>query len=180
MEYFIGNEEKYEDNVHDRLAYLMKRLGLNKNSFSVKIGVASSVIHNITGGRLGKRNKPSADLMAKICESFPQVNLNWLIMGWGEMWNPEGGNIKNAVQLNELADNELLGRNLENTYQKNFSGRNNQTAVVATVKETEIIEKHNQLQLKFEKLEEKYERLQERYEQLQDKYVALLENNKNH
>jgi DNA-binding XRE family transcriptional regulator len=160
-----------DENVHQRLEELMRKLGHNKNSFSVTVGVASSVIHNIIDGRLGKRNKPSTELLVRICNAFPEVNLNWLIMGKGEMLNLNGGNIKNAIQVNQEADNEMIGTNLENTYQKNVQGKN----LVAALSESEWTKKYTQLQQKNEKLEEKLERLQERYEHLQDKYVQLLE-----
>ena len=75
-----------EMDAHQRVEYLIKNLGKNENSFAVALGVNSSQIYNITKGsssKGGKKTKPSFDLLTNICETFPQVNLTWLITGKG-------------------------------------------------------------------------------------------------
>jgi len=58
---------------------------MNPNSFSVAIGVNSTITHNILKGR----NAPSYDVIKKIALSFDNINMNWLISENGEIWNPD-------------------------------------------------------------------------------------------
>jgi hypothetical protein len=67
--------------INERVGILIEALKLNKNSFSVKIGVDSTVIHNIVGGRL---TKPSFEVLEKILLSDDNINLEWLILGKGD------------------------------------------------------------------------------------------------
>jgi len=53
---------------------------MNPNSFSVAIGVNSTITHNILKGR----NAPSYDVLNKIALSFDNINMNWLICEKGE------------------------------------------------------------------------------------------------
>jgi len=60
---------------------LLRRLGLTAAQFADTIGIQrSSVSHVISG-----RNKPSMDFVEKILAAYPQVNLEWLILGKGGM-----------------------------------------------------------------------------------------------
>jgi hypothetical protein len=67
--------------INERLGLLIEALKLNKNSFSIKIGVDSTVIHNIVGGRL---TKPSFEVLEKILLANDNINLEWLILGKGD------------------------------------------------------------------------------------------------
>jgi hypothetical protein len=67
--------------INERIHLLIEALKLNKNSFSIKIGVDSTVIHNIVGGRL---TKPSFEVLEKILLSDDNINLEWLILGKGD------------------------------------------------------------------------------------------------
>jgi hypothetical protein len=66
--------------INERVGMLIEALKLNKNSFSISIGVDPTVIHNIVGGRL---TKPSFDLLEKILLSYDNINLEWFILGKG-------------------------------------------------------------------------------------------------
>jgi transcriptional regulator with XRE-family HTH domain len=60
-----------------RLKEFMDNEGLNAREFSERMGVqASSVSHILTG-----RNKPSVDFLEKALESFPNIDLKYLITG---------------------------------------------------------------------------------------------------
>lgn len=65
-----------------RLELLIERLNLNGNSFAEQIKTPPPVIYNAIGGR---ESKPSFDVLLKIKQRFPQVDLNWLVSGTGEM-----------------------------------------------------------------------------------------------
>ncbi len=64
----------------------MDYLNLNKNSFSVAIGMSS----NVTIGRiLNEDRNPHSSTLQKIVTRFPQVNYDWLKTGEGNMLKPE-------------------------------------------------------------------------------------------
>ena len=65
-----------------RIEEVMNHFGLNKNSFSVAIGMTS----NVTIGRILKENRdPHPSTLKKIVNKFPQINYDWLLTGEGEM-----------------------------------------------------------------------------------------------
>ena len=74
-----------ESSIQERMKQLVDAIG-TKNSFGKAIGVNPSVIGNIVGRRL---SKPSLELIEKIMRKFPDVNLEWLILGKGTIWKPE-------------------------------------------------------------------------------------------
>ena len=69
--------------VSERLGYLINYLGYNTNSFSVNIGLTSN---NVIGRIINdKERAPSYLVLNKIAETFPEVNLRWLITGDGDI-----------------------------------------------------------------------------------------------
>lgn len=72
--------------VQDRILMLIDSLGMNKNSFSVSIGIQPQTLHHIVAGR---RTKPSFDVIERIISTYSCVNPLWLITGQGEMFVPE-------------------------------------------------------------------------------------------
>ncbi|HRZ76329.1 MAG TPA: helix-turn-helix transcriptional regulator, partial [Bacteroidales bacterium] len=73
--------------MEKRLHQLLKALNLSASQFADQIGVQRSSISHVLSGR----NKPSMDFTEKILRHFPQVNLDWLIMGSGSMM--KGGDL---------------------------------------------------------------------------------------
>ncbi len=74
-------------NINSRISDIIAYFGLNTTSFSAKIGLSNNVtIGNIVGGRL---SKPSFDIIEKILLSFDSINVEWLILGKGEMLKKE-------------------------------------------------------------------------------------------
>lgn len=72
-----------ENEINDRILIYIKHIGMNKNSFSLKLGhTNSTIINNIVQGR---RNKPSYEVIFKILTTFENINAEWLITGRGEM-----------------------------------------------------------------------------------------------
>jgi phage repressor protein C with HTH and peptisase S24 domain len=83
-----------EKNINDRLGALIEALGKSPSSFSSQIGVAATVVYNMVAGR---RSKPSFEVLEKIINTVPDLNLSWLIKGQGPMFNsvspiPQGTN----------------------------------------------------------------------------------------
>lgn len=71
--------------IGERIALLIKELGLNKNSFSKEIGLKNnSTITNIINN---PERSPSYDIIFRIVSKWEQLNIRWLIAGQGEMFS---------------------------------------------------------------------------------------------
>lgn len=64
-----------------QISKIMEYYKLNAGNFAVAIGVTPATISNIRNGR----NKPTLEIVNKIMAKFPEINLNWLILGTGDM-----------------------------------------------------------------------------------------------
>ncbi|MBR5147761.1 MAG: helix-turn-helix transcriptional regulator [Bacteroidaceae bacterium] len=71
-----------EKAVTKRIKCLMDEFGDNKNSLSVKIGMASSTFGRYVNGE----NKPTVSLLQLILSQYSDISADWLLMGEGEMY----------------------------------------------------------------------------------------------
>lgn len=67
--------------MKDRLRQIIEYYNISVNAFSVKNGINESTIRKI----LTENTSIRSDNLAKIAENFPEINLDWLITGRGEM-----------------------------------------------------------------------------------------------
>lgn len=63
----------------NRLQHIMDHYHLNGSAFAESIGVQRSAISHILSGR----NKPSLEFVMKILETYPDIELYWLLNGKG-------------------------------------------------------------------------------------------------
>ncbi|MEE3035169.1 MAG: helix-turn-helix transcriptional regulator [Bacteroidota bacterium] len=63
--------------IAERIGEIIDENNLSASSFASMIGVQRSSISHILSGR----NNPSLDLLLKIHKSFPDISLEWLILG---------------------------------------------------------------------------------------------------
>lgn len=68
--------------MKDRIFHLMKTLGLTQKEFAAKLCVAEGTLSSIFNGR----TKPSNNLVQAVHTFFPEVSVNWLMFGEGEMY----------------------------------------------------------------------------------------------
>nr|WP_320119683.1 helix-turn-helix transcriptional regulator [uncultured Marinifilum sp.] len=71
--------------IKNRIVQLINSESLTSSKFADKIGVQRSSISHILSGR----NKPSFDFIQKTINSFPHVNVDWIITGNGEMYKQQ-------------------------------------------------------------------------------------------
>ena len=83
---------------------LIKKLELNVNSFSLRCNLPSQSVHNMVKGR---KTSPSFDSLYKILSTFEDVNVEWLILGKGEMFKGNSTNILNEPKVNYDSSSEL-------------------------------------------------------------------------
>lgn len=55
----------------------------NEKRFAESLGVKPAVVNNYTKGK--QQSKPGFDVLQKICEIYPDISLEWLIAGKGQM-----------------------------------------------------------------------------------------------
>ena len=67
-------------NERDRIELLMKCYDLSASQFADKTGIQRASVSHILSGR----NKPSLEVMLKIYEAFPGLDMKWLMTGVGE------------------------------------------------------------------------------------------------
>lgn len=67
------------DDFIKRLEIILDYYGLSASSFADKIGVQRSSLSHLLSGR----NKPSLDLILKVVQNFPEVDLYWILNGKG-------------------------------------------------------------------------------------------------
>ena len=69
--------------INERISLILKHFNMSATSFAKEIDIASSVLVNVVGGRM---SKPSIDLLQKICDAYPKISLEWIVLGRGEMF----------------------------------------------------------------------------------------------
>ncbi|GLU45091.1 helix-turn-helix domain-containing protein [Allomuricauda sp. NBRC 101325] len=72
--------------IIDRVKQVIEHYGLSVSAFADEIGVQRSSMSHLLNGR----NKPSLDFVMKLVDSYPEVNLYWLLKGEGEFLVGEG------------------------------------------------------------------------------------------
>jgi hypothetical protein len=65
----------------DRIKKIIAYKNLSATQFSDEIEIQRSSLSHVLSGR----NKPSLDFMLKIKHTYPEIELDWLLMGKGEM-----------------------------------------------------------------------------------------------
>ena len=108
----------------ERIQQLINDKKLSATQFSDEIGIQRSSLSHVLSGR----NKPSLDFMLKIKTRFPDVNLDWLLLGEGQMYKEEkdtedriidfAGEVNNEEKKNEQ-ENVL---NVEEPVKEGFGG----------------------------------------------------------
>ena len=67
----------------ERIKQIMDMKKMSAAQFSEAIEIQRSSLSHVLSGR----NKPSLDFMLKIKSSFPEINLDWLLLGEGEVYS---------------------------------------------------------------------------------------------
>ena len=67
-------------NERERIELLMKCYDLSPSQFAERTGIQRASVSHIISGR----NKPSLEVMLKVYDAFPGVDMKWLMTGVGE------------------------------------------------------------------------------------------------
>lgn len=110
---------QYMTIMNDRFKQILDAKGLNAQKTANLIGIDASAVSHL----LNAKRRPSFEVLSKIGQAFPDINLNWLISGSGNMYN---GDISEqpatSAQISpsqdgktEHAHNELLQNQTQQT-----------------------------------------------------------------
>ena len=77
----------------ERLAKIIESEQMTAKQFAGEIGVSAGTISNILGGR----NKASTELLVRILNRFRTISSDWLLLGTGSMYRPNGGVTQTAL-----------------------------------------------------------------------------------
>lgn len=78
-------------NERERLELLMRCYSLSPSQFADRTGIQRASVSHILSGR----NKPSLEVMLKIYDAFPGIDMKWLMTGIGE--EPAVQSMQNVV-----------------------------------------------------------------------------------
>ena len=95
--------------MKDRIAHIIRAKNLTAAEFATQLGIQPSNISHLLSGR----NNPSLDFVKKLKETYPEYNLDWIIMGRGPMTVSEPFVESKPLQKPEpfesgVAENEIV------------------------------------------------------------------------
>ncbi|WP_310557500.1 helix-turn-helix transcriptional regulator [Flavobacterium sp.] len=90
------------DDFIKRLEIILDYYGLSASAFADKVGVQRSSLSHLLSGR----NKPSLDLILKIIQNFPDVDLYWILNGKGNFPKTEINN-QSTTPFIQIENDEL-------------------------------------------------------------------------
>ena len=71
----------------------MESEGMNAKQFSKEVGISQGTLSNILGGR----NNPSLDVLQAVLNRFRTIQSDWLILGIGAMYRPNGDGPQTSI-----------------------------------------------------------------------------------
>ncbi|MBP5171451.1 MAG: helix-turn-helix transcriptional regulator [Bacteroidales bacterium] len=98
--------------MKDRIRQIMEYEGLNAAQFSKKVQINGSALSHI----LNDRNLPSSSALMRIISSCPEIDVEWLMTGKGEMLKSQTGADypvlfpENPISVPEVGAEEEYGR----------------------------------------------------------------------
>ncbi len=68
--------------MKDRISTIIAQKGLTPTQFADQVGIQRSTLSHILNGR----NKVSTEIVTKIHHKMPEISINWLLFGEGDMY----------------------------------------------------------------------------------------------
>lgn len=118
-------------NERERIEFIISVYGLSPSLFADKTGIPRASVSHILSGR----NKPSLEILQKVAKVFPNVDLNWLVLGVGKA--PSVADI--LPENEEVKPEEVTGSLFPNDYIAPREG-NNEVVKTPVVRNSSIKE----------------------------------------
>ena len=114
-------------NFSKRLQKILDFYGVTATLFSEKIAFNRSTISHLLSGR----NKPSLEFVMKVLQTYPEVDLYWLLYGKGSFPTPLN---KVNTQIKATSkQNTLPGVEAENSVFENMALKNSNTSAIERI-----------------------------------------------
>ena len=114
-------------NFSKRLQKILDFYGVTATSFSEKIAFNRSTISHLLSGR----NKPSLEFVMKVLQTYPEVDLYWLLYGKGSFPTPVN---KVNTQIKATSkQNTVPGVEAENSVFENIALKNSNTSAIERI-----------------------------------------------
>lgn len=102
----------------DRINLILKAKNITARQFAEEIGIQPSGMSHILSGR----NNPSLDFVMKVIRRFPEIDINWLMFGKGEMY--ESSHISHQSPKQESVQEMSVKQESRTVIEKNIVGNN--------------------------------------------------------
>ena len=99
-----------KEEVSERMSLLIKALGINKNKLSNEMGYYNTMVGNV----INMRNLPSFEFLYRLKTAIPNLDMNWLITGKGDMF------LKEIIDLNSNEDISIYKELIESLKRENI------------------------------------------------------------
>lgn len=94
-------------NERERIEFIISAYGLSSSQFAEKTAIPRASVSHILSGR----NKPSLEVLQKVAAAFPDVDVNWLMLGVG---NAPSLMIPVHNEVNSVSSDAMLFSELNN------------------------------------------------------------------
>lgn len=109
----------------DRINLILKAKNITARQFAEEIGIQPSGMSHILSGR----NNPSLDFVMKVIRRFPEIDINWLMFGKGEMYESSYISRNNVKQ--ESVQETAVNKNTRDIFE---NGKNEESISNSSVK----------------------------------------------
>lgn len=117
--------------MKDRIAKIIQYTQATNAEFADKIGISTSTLSHI----MAERNKPSLSLLLSIHEAYPEININWLLFGEGNMLLSDASQV--VKQSQQQLFTEYDSQQKDETLQLDISTHSRKADRVSTKSATE-------------------------------------------
>ena len=113
--------------MKDRIRELMEAQHMNQQTFSHYTGIGTATLSSIFTGR----TRPTLNTIESIMKKFPEVNVNWLMFGQGEM-------------MTSSADGKNMDPSSPTPKQDFFDMQPNTSSAQQNLEQNNIVQSHTQ------------------------------------
>lgn len=109
--------------MKERLERILRRYKLNQKEFAEKVGINKSTLSHIFS-KNGRGGNLSQSTLEKIVYTFPDINMNWLRDGMGEMLRSNAAMVsQTTIDFNDKQVQEPVKAAIEEPFVNNESER---------------------------------------------------------
>ena len=115
--------------MRERIREIIEREGMGQSQFADYIGVNRPTLSHILAGR----NNPSLEIVMKIRQAFPKINILWLLDGIGSYEGDAVADYPNGAlledRLTDVAADELFSQSSQSAYQQEAQAAASSSAI---------------------------------------------------